>query len=384
MQKTFKYRIYASDETLTKVEKWLELCRELYNSALAERIAAYRYQRVSISGYTQMVELPDIKREFPEFKDVNSQVLQQVLDRLQKAFDAFFRRIKKGGEKPGFPRFRGKDRYNSFTLKNTGWKLEDRYLWVKNVGRFKMKLSRLIQGDIKTITISRTPSGKWYASFSCGGIEPKLLPPNDKVIGIDVGIKYFIADSEGEVIDNPHFLKESEKQLRVRQRALSRCKKGSEGRKEARILVAKSHEHIVNQRRNFQHEKANYYIENYGTICFENLMIKNMVRNHHLAKAISDASWGSFFNMLKYKAEYAGRIAIEVPPHNSSQICSGCGQVVAKSLSVRTHICPYCGLVLDRDVNAANNHKHKGLEILDKLVRIEPLDVNVGIGIGHA
>jgi putative transposase len=330
-----------------------------------------------------MLELPEIKDAIPEYETINSQVLQQCLDRLQKAFQSFFRRVKKC-EKPGFPRFKGYGRYNSFTLKNTGWKLEDRYLWVKNVGRFKMKLSRPIQGEIKTITINRTPSGKWYASFSCGNIEPKPLSPNDRVVGIDVGIKYFLADSEGVVVDNPHYLKESERKLRVRQRRLSRRKKGSIGRKEAKVLVAKTHEHIVNQRQDFQHKKANEYIENYGTICFENLMIKNMVRNKHLAKAISDASWGRFFNMLKYKAEYAGRIAIEVPPHNSSQICSGCGQVVAKSLSVRTHICPYCGLVLDRDVNAAKNHKHRGLAILDKLVRIEPLSDNVGIGIGHA
>jgi putative transposase len=328
-----------------------------------------------------MLELPKIKEQNPEYKEVNSQVLQQSLDRLQRAYEAFFRRVKKG-EKPGFPRFQGKDRYNSFTLKNTGWKLENRYLWVKNVGRFKMKLSREIQGTIKTITISRTPSGKWYASFSCTDVESKILPKNDKEVGIDVGIHYFIADSEGELIDNPQYFRQSEKQLRVRQRRLSRRKKGSKGRKEARILVAKTHEHITNQRKDFQHKKANEYIKNYGVIYYENLMIKNMVKNKHLSKSISDASWSSFFNILNYKAEYAGREIFGVPPHNSSQICSNCGQIVAKSLSVRVHLCPYCGIKLDRDVNAAINHKQNGHKL--KLARIEPSGVNVGIGIGHA
>jgi putative transposase len=244
---------------------------------------------------------------------------------------------------------------------------------VHNVGRFKMRLSRPIQGDIKRVTISRTQSGKWYASFSCDNIDEVPLEPNDKVVGVDVGIHYFVADSEGQVVDNPKFLKQSEKQLRMRQRRLSRRKKGSKRRNKARILVAKAHEYVVNQRRDFQHKVVNEYIRRYGTICIENLIIKNMVKNPHLSKSISDASWSSFFEMLRYKAEYAGRVVIEVPPHNSSQICSSCGQIVAKSLSVRTHICPYCGCVLDRDVNAALNHKHRGLEVLSKLARTEPL-----------
>ncbi len=383
MQKTFKYRINASAATLQEAERWINLCRNLYNCALEERIEAYRLQRVSLSGYTQMLELPDIKVAFPEYKEVNSQVLQECVTRLDLAFKAFFRRCKHG-ENPGFPRFKGKNRYNSFTLKNTGWHLDGRYLWVHNVGRFKMRLSRPIQGDIKRVTISRTQSGKWYASFSCDNIDEVPLEPNDKVVGVDVGIHYFVADSEGQVVDNPKFLKQSEKQLRMRQRRLSRRKKGSKRRNKARILVAKAHEYVVNQRRDFQHKVVNEYIRRYGTICIENLIIKNMVKNPHLSKSISDASWSSFFEMLRYKAEYAGRVVIEVPPHNSSQICSSCGQIVAKSLSVRTHICPYCGCVLDRDVNAALNHKHRGLEVLSKLARTEPSDINVGIGIGHA
>lgn len=381
MQKTFKYRIYANKQTTDKADGWLYLCKNLYNCALQQRIDAYRLHRETISGFTQMAELPQLKEQFPEYKEVNSQVLQQCLDRLQKAYQNFFRRAKKGGEKPGFPRFKGKNRYSSFTLKNTGWHLEGRYLWVHNIGRFKMNLSRPIQGDIRTITISKTASGKWYAAFSCKNVESKVLPKCDKEIGIDVGIQYFIADSEGELIDNPKYFEHSQKRLRVRQRRLSKRKKGSARRNKARILVAKTHEHVTNQRRDFQHKKANYYIENYGTIYYENLIIRNMVKNKHLSKSISSASWGTFFQMLQYKAEEAGREVMEVPPHNTSQTCSHCGQTVAKSLSVRVHLCPYCGLKLNRDINAAINIKQKGAA---KLARIEPSGVNVGIGIGHA
>lgn len=355
MVKTFKYRIYASKETIAKTENWLELCRNLYNCALVERIYAYRTQRKFLSYISQQNELPDVKEEIPELKQIGSHVLQNTLRRVDLAYKAFFKRINKG-QKSGFPRFKGKNRYDSFIFPDKmGWKLDGKYLSIRNIGRFKLKLSRQIQGTIKTATIHRTPTNKWYVCFSCDNVPEKRLLECDKQAGIDVGIKSFCVDSEGNRVDNPKILKHNLKLLRRKQRKLSRRIKGSQGRKQSRILVAKAHEKIVNQRNDFLHKLANKYILNYGTVYIEDLQVQNMVRNKHLARSITDASWGKFFEYLGYKAGEAGRKVIKVKPHNTSQICSECGEKVEKTLAERTHHCPYCGLTLDRDENAARN-----------------------------
>jgi len=369
VKKTYKYRIYASAETASKAERWLNLCRNLYNCALEERREAYRLQRKTISGYSQANELPEIKQAAPEYKDVNSQVLQQILERLDRAYKAFFRRAKAHDSKPGFPRFRGKDRYDSFTLKNTGWHLEDRYLWVSNVGRFKMRLSRPIQGMIKTITIRCTPTNKWYACFNCDNVPERKLPFSDKVVGLDVGIKSFLVDSEGNPPKgNPKFLKHSLKKLRVKQRKLARAKKGTNRRKKAKLQVTKLHEKVANQRRDFHHKLANEYIKNYGVIVFEKLQIKNMVKNHKLARDISDCAWGQFFEFLDYKAEEAGRIIFKDNPRYTSMKCHVCGAINKElKLSDRTWTCLSCGTIHDRDFNAAVNHKNEGIKYLERL-----------------
>ena len=369
MKKTFKYRLYANKKTLDKANFWLDICRNLYNSALEQRIDAYKRQKITISSYAQINELPDIKQENPEYKLVGSQVLQEVLERLDKAYKAFFRRAKKGREKPGFPRFRGKNRYDSFTLKQCGWKLDGKYLTIKGVGRLKLKLSRPVQGDVKTITIRRTPTNKWYACFSCDELPKNLLPKSDKVVGLDVGIKSFLVDSEGNPpIENPKYLKHALKELRVRQRKLARAKKGSNRRKDTKLLLSKCHEKIANQRSDFHHKLANEYVKNYGLIVFEKLQIQNMVRNHHLARDISDCSWGQFFEFLDYKAEYAGRLIFKDNPRNTSKMCHVCGAINNNlKLSDRTWICLKCGTLHDRDFNAAVNHKNEGIKYLERL-----------------
>lgn len=354
MRKTYKYRIYANKQTLEKAENWLYLCRQLYNVALEQRITAYKQNRKQLSEYGQCYDIKGVKT-ITEYKDVNAQCLQEVLGRLDKAYKAFFRRVKSKQGKVGFPRFKGGNRYNSFTLKQSGYKLDGKYLSIRNVGKFKLRLSRAIEGNIKTVTIHRVPTGKWYACFSCDNVPEQRLPNSDKAIGIDVGIKSFSVDSEGLVTDNPKYLRQAESILRRRQRKLSRRKKGSNRMNKSRILVAKIYEKVTNQRNNFLHKTANYYIANYGIISVEDLNIKGMVKTHHLAKSISDASWSRFFELLTYKAEEAGREVIKVNPYNTSQICSGCGAKVPKTLAVRIHTCPECGLVLDRDKNAAIN-----------------------------
>jgi putative transposase len=355
MRKTFQYKAAISKTTEAKCFKWLYLCRTLYNLCLEQRILCWNQWRKSFTAYDQKNELPELKKQFPEFKQVGSQVLQDVIERLDKAFKAFFRRLKLG-ETPGFPRFKGLDRYQSFTLKQAGWKLVGRNLYITGLGRFKLFLSRPIEGTIKTITIQHTSTGKWIVSFSCGDVTPKVFPaPVKEEIGIDVGIKSFLTDSEGNIVENPKFFKKSERELRKRQRKLSRAKAGSNRRKKAKHQVVKVHEYITNQRKDFAFKTALLYVTMYHSIYIEALQITNMVRNGHLSKAISNAAWGIFFNALSAKAAEATRTVVAVNPRNTSQLCSGCGMLVPKKLSVRIHVCLSCGLTLDRDENAARN-----------------------------
>lgn len=351
MIRTFKYRIYANQQTLNKASNWLELCRNLYNCALQQRVMTYKQNRKLLSYHIQQHELVELKSVFPEYKYIGSHVLQNVLNRLDMAFKSFFR----NGH--GFPRYKGNNRYDSFTFPDkAGWKLQYNYLYIAKIGAFKLHLSRPIKGDIKTVTIKRSATNKWFIYFSCNNVLlEKNISKLDNAIGLDVGIKSFLVDSEGNKVENPLYMRQAEAILRRKQRALSRKKKGSNRRHKARLLVAKAYEKITNQRLDFLHKLANKYIQNYGTIVVEDLPIQNMIRNHQLAKSISDVSWSRFFKLLSYKAEEAGRKVIKVKPHNTSQNCSRCGNKVEKTLAVRVHSCPFCGLVMDRDENAARN-----------------------------
>jgi putative transposase len=356
MRKTFKYRLLGNKFAFKKADEWLYHCRWLYNTALSQRIQIYRQNKKGISGYSQCNQLPELKECFPGYSEINSQTLQSVIERLSKSYDNFFRRIKKGGEKAGFPRFKGKDRYDSFTLKNTGWGLDGKNLIIRNIGRFKIRLSRLIEGDIKTITIKRE-SNKWYACFSCDNVLEKKLPTLDNSVGLDVGIKSFLVGSDGVIVDNPKFFRQSETLLRIRQRTLSRRRKGSARRKDAKILVSKCHEKVRNQRNDFLHKLANQYIKNYGTLIFEDLNINGMVKNHHLAKSISDAGWGKFYELCSYKAAEAGRNIVRINRFKpTSKECSQCGAINQElKLSDRMWVCKVCGVLHDRDHNAAKN-----------------------------
>lgn len=361
MRKTFKYRLLGNNALFTKADSWLYLCRCLYNTALSQRIIVYRQNKGRISCYDQINQLPGLKEQFPEYEEINSQTLQDVIERLDKAYSNFYRRVKNGNEKAGFPRFRGNDRYDSFTLKNTGWKIDGRYLIVKKIGRFKLRLSRQIEGEIKTITICRQ-SNKWYACFSCIDVPEKKLPELDSLVGLDVGIKSFLVDSEGVVTDNPKYLRKSEALLRVRQRTLSRRLKGSGRRDDARILVSKSHNKVRNQRNDFLHKLANRYVKSYGVLIFEDLNITGMVKNHCLAKSISDASWGKFYELCAYKAEEAGRKIIRTNMFEpTSKKCCKCAAINQDlKLNDRKWVCKSCGVLHDRDHNAAKNIRAAG------------------------
>lgn len=355
--KTYKYRLYPTKQQKQLLAETLESCRVLYNCALEQRKVAYRQFGVSVRRLDQQAELLEIKEYFPKYKGIHSQVLQEVILRVDKSFQNFFRRLK-NNETPGYPRFKGKGWYDSFTYPQSGFSLSDNskgYQRAKlsKIGNVKVKLHRCIKGTIKTCTIKREVD-QWYVCFACV-VEPEVLPETHKSVGIDVGLEKFAALSDGMMVNNPRYLRKSEAKLKHEQRKLSRKQKGSNSRKKQKHKLAKIHRKIKNQRNDFLHKESCKLVKTYDTIVFEDLKVKNMVKNHRLAKSISDASWSRFIAYTTYKAVSAGKQVMLVNPRNTSQICSGCGVIVKKSLSERTHKCPFCGLVLDRDVNAAIN-----------------------------
>jgi len=355
--KTYKYRLYPTKQQKQLLAETLESCRVLYNCALEQRKVAYRQFGVSVRRLDQQAELLEIKEYFPKYKGIHSQVLQEVILRVDKSFQNFFRRVK-SGEKAGYPRFKGRGWYDSFTYPQSGFSLSantkgNQRLKLSKIGSIKVKLHRVIKGKIKTCTIKRELN-RWYVCFSCE-VEPEILPKTNKSVGVDVGIEKFAALSDGTLIENPKFLRKSEVKLKHEQRCLSRKKKGSNSRMKQKEKLAKLHRKIANQRNDFLHKESQKLVLNYDVIVFEDLRVKNMMKNRHLAKSISDASWSRFIAYTTYKAESAGKQVMLVNPRNTSQVCSGCGVIVKKNLSVRTHKCPCCGLILDRDVNAAIN-----------------------------
>lgn len=361
-KKSFQYRIQANSQIINRAEHWLSLCRDLYNTALNQRIVFWNSRHRPISCYEQMKQLPNLKAEIAEYSQVGSQVLQDVLKRLDKAYQGFFRRVK-NGDKPGFPRFKGKDRYESFTLKQWGWSLEGKYLFIRNIGKFKLRLSRPIESDIKTVTIRRRPTGKWFVIFSCDNVPSKPLPKTNKTIGIDVGCQFFLTKSDGGTVENPRFFKKSQDILAKRQQSLSRRAKDSNRRNKARILVAKAHEKIRNQRRDFHFKIANKLVKSYDTIFIEKMTSWNSWRS--LNRSMRDVAWFEFFDILRFKAEEAGREVVKVPSKGTSQTCSECGAQLPDDLSIRVHSCPSCGLSIDRHFNAALNILRAGQALRD-------------------
>jgi len=352
MIKTYRYRLYPTKNQEKILDKTLNLCFWLYNSALEERISLYKKYKKSINCYYQMNELPNCKKEVPELTLVYAQVLQDVLKRLDKAYQNFFKRVKRK-EKSGFPRFRSRSRFDSFCYPQTGFKFVNGKLRLSKIGDIKLKLHRKFEGKVKTCTIKKDID-RWYACFSVEA-ENEILEKTGKEIGIDLGINNFAVLSNGDIIDNPRFLRKSEKQLRRKQRKLSSKKKGSNNKNKQRIIVARQHRKVREQRQDFHHKESRKLVNNYDVIVFEDLRILNMMKNNKLAKSISDVAWSQFINFTKYKAEYAGKEIKFVNPKNTSIICSDCGEKVPKTLSDRIHCCSHCGLEIDRDLNASIN-----------------------------
>jgi putative transposase len=359
-RKTYKEKLRPTPTQERALERVLSCCRTLYNTALEQRITAWQRCHVSVTRYEQETELKAIRAEIPDYAAIHSHVLQDVLARLDTTYQAFFRRLA-ASEKPGFPRFQGRDRWHSFTYKEygNGARLDNGYLILSKIGRLAVRWSRPVEGSIKTVTVSREADG-WYVCFSCADVPVQPLLPSGNETGIDVGLKVFLITADGGVVENPRHYRKAEKRLAKAQRRVSRRKQRSKRRRKAARLCAKHHQHVQRQRRDFHHKTARSLLRAYDTIYLEDLRVANMIRNRHLAKSISDAGWAQFRTILEGKAVYAGRRVVAVPPAYTSQDCSACGKRLAKSLSVRTHVCTNCGLILDRDENAAKNIQWAG------------------------
>ncbi len=349
---TYKFRLVPTHKQVELLSFTLTRCRELYNAALQERRDAYRMARKSLNYYDQANQLVEVKEVRPEYKDIHSQILQDVLRRVDKTFQAFFSRVKSGEKQVGYPRFQGRDRYDSFTFPQLGWTLHNDRLTLSKIGAVKVRLHRSMQGKVKTVTVKREGE-HWYVCFSVEVVDV-AMPHNDKAVGIDLGLTTFAVLSTGQKIENPRCLRKSLHKLATKQQALSRCKRGSHRRAKARRAVTHVHRRIRNQRADFLHKESRKLVNEYGTIVFEKLQPKNMVRNHNLALSISDAGWGQFVSYASYKAANARRSVLTVSPAYTSQTCSSCGTIKRKELSERWHSCE-CGCSLDRDHNAAIN-----------------------------
>jgi len=354
MRKTYKYRLYPSKTQEANLLVTLETCRILYNSCLVDRQNHYESTGKGLSRIQQQKILVADKKRVLLLKEVHSQVLQDVLFRVERAYHGFFRRLATKEGKAGYPRFKSEGRYDSLTFpQEPGFKIEKNKLKLSKIGHLKIKMHREIVGQVKTCTV-RKDGNHWYACFSVE-YEPEKKPIPTQPIGTDVGLKSFATLSDGTEISSPRHLRKAEAKLKRAQRSLSWKKKGGDNRKKAKQAVTHLHRKVRNQRLDFHHKEARKIVNSFGLIVAEDLKIRNMVRNRRLSKSISDAGWGSFLLLLASKAEEAGCRFERVDPRHTSVNCSSCGEKVPKSLAVRTHRCPTCGLVLDRDHNAAIN-----------------------------
>jgi putative transposase len=314
VRKTFKYQLLPTPEQGQALATVLCRCRELYNAGLQERTAAWEQCGVSVTCAMQSAQLPAIKEVRPEYREIHAQVLQDVLHRLDKAFAAFFCRLQ-AGARPGYPRFQGTDRYNSFPYPQVGAHnghggavLDGGILHLSKIGRIRLRLHRPLAGTPKTVTVTREADG-WYACISCAEVPAVALPPTGQETGIDVGLKVFLITADGEVVENPRHYRTAEKQLAKARRRVSRRTKGSKRRHKAVHLLARHHQTVQRQRGDFHHQTALALLRQFDVVSLEDVRVANMVQNHHLAKGVSDAGWAAFRTILEVKAACSVRRA---------------------------------------------------------------------------
>lgn len=354
MYKVFVYRLYPSKTQTKRLESVRETCRRFYNMCLEERKTAYEERGETIGKYEQMRHIKEHRATNPWAAEVHTRVLQVVVTDLDKAFQAFFRRVK-AGEKPGYPRFKGRNRFSSFGYKEygNGFKIDGRRLRLSGIGRITVRWHRPIAGTIKNVRLVEK-AGKWYACFACQ-IEAQPLPATEQEIGIDVGVASLLTLSNGKKIENPRWYRTEQRKLRVLQRRVSRRRLGGSNRRKAVHQLQRQHQRIANQRKDYINKLVHQIIQQYDRIALEDLRITNMVKNRHLAKSILDAGWGYLMARLHVKAAEAGRVVVLVDPAYTSKTCSGCGHVFAGLRLQDRWVQCSCGVSLDRDHNAALN-----------------------------
>lgn len=370
MRKTFKYRMYPTKGQVTKLEQTLKTCCWLYNHFVDERKTLWETKQESVSRFTQINRMVQMKKTNEYLQNVSAPVLQNVAARVDLAYRAFFLRIKKG-QTPGYPRFKSHFRYDSFTHPYYTMKLYDSYVRLNRIGNVKIRKHRPIQGNVKTCTVRRTKTNKWFVTFAAELPDINIKQSIEPSIGLDLGVSTFIARSDGKKISNPRFINQEEKVLKKAQQKFSKQKKGSPERRKARKVVARIHERISNKRNNFAHQESRKLINEFNTIIIEDLKINKMLKDgkelnkpysKSLNKSISNVAWSMLTGFLSYKAEEAGKKIIKVNPAYTSQTCSKCGNRHKLKLSERTYKCPTCGLSLDRDINASINIKTLGMQ----------------------
>ncbi len=360
LKRTYRYRIYPTVRLRLALQAQLGFACQLYNAALEQRRYAWRGRRHSVTLYEQFRELTAVRAAKMGPASMSCSAMRDPLRRLDRAYSAFFRRVK-AGVKPGYPRFRSVRRYDSLTW-DSAWGISDGRLALQGIGQIKVKWHRPLPRSavVRTVTVRRVAE-RWYACFSLRvSRSPRVPVPQRPAVGLDLGIQHFATLSSGEQISGPRAYRTAMRQLRLAQRRVSRRQKGSHRRQRARLLLARQHERIRNLRHDHAHKLSRRLVAEFGLIAVEDLNVGGLARGP-LAKDVTDQGWAAFITMLEYKAADAGTRLIRVPPGGTSQTCSDCGVVVAKVLSERMHRCPQCGLVLDRDTNAARNILRLGL-----------------------
>jgi len=361
MRTAYKFRIYPNKQQSATLDLTLETCRRLWNIALEDRKVNWELNGIDRSYEDQAAILTSEKKIYPELCSVYSQVLQDVLKRLKKAFDNFFRRVKAYEKEKGYPRFKSKGRYNSITYPQSGFKLDGSRLTLAKIpGTIRTFVHRPVVGKVKTCTLKRDGRGAWFVIFVTEQEDPVKIEPTI-AIGVDLGISHAVTTSEGQTFDYPRYYVQAEKKNRAAEKSLHRKKLGSRNRRKARVKLSCIGKRVTNLRDEFCHQVSRKLVDSADLIVFEDLQIQNMLKNHHLAKHVSDVSWGKLILFTASKAARAGKTVELVDPRNTSQRCSDCGEIVLKELSERTHSCPNCGLQLDRDHNAARNILTLGL-----------------------